>query len=88
MPCSLVSTGREGLSHFVVEAGPANLDTDITALQSQLRDIEALDGNCQLFMVMQDLAMGAMTSKLDSTMTTAEVIMLLLSSIYYRTYNR
>jgi len=52
-----------GLSHYRVQIEPTTL-SDVRRLKKQCTDFDALDGNGQLFLCLQDLAMDKFTSLL------------------------
>jgi len=52
-----------GLSHYSVQIEPTTL-SDVKRLKKQCQDFDALDGNGQLFLCLQDLAMDKFTSLL------------------------
>jgi hypothetical protein len=64
-------TGTEGLKHYNIEYETTKFTGDFSSeakssLESKLTEYEALDGNGQLFLVLQDLTLPSFTEKLDS----------------------
>lgn len=57
------------LRHYKIEQGPSVINAGMRSkIQSQLADLDTLDGNSQLFLCMQDLSNEHFTSKCNSAL--------------------